>query len=172
MRAGRPKTKPKFHFVSHYNDTQHREAFFPEERRPPEHQSVFGHRLPQNPILYYQKHHQPMPTDEFLRIFSDTEPLIQEEPVDIFEHLGDPIPLDDFLEVMGWEAPDPEEAVFETAAGFQTPNASYFSAQPVTSGWDTLYPGHANVPCIGVRTDSDGAAKAKEKLLRKSELSN
>ena len=106
-----------------------------------------------------------MPTDEFLRIVSDTEPLIQEEPADIFEHLGDPMPLDDFLAATGWEEPDLEEAIFETAAGLPAPNASYFPAQPVTSGWDTLYPGHANIPCLGVRTDNDNARTAKEILL-------
>ncbi len=154
MRAGRPTVKPRIHFVSHYHRTQHMEAFFPEERRPPEHQSTFGHHLPQDPILYYQEHHQPMPTDEFLRIV---------------EHLGDPMPLDDFLAAQGWEEPAPEEAVFETAASLQAPNMTDFSPQPVTSGWDTLYPGHAGIriPCLGVLTDSNSAGAAKTKLLIK-----
>ena len=168
-RAGRPTANPRIYFVSHYNDAQHRERFFLDERGRLELASGARRRTPQDPILYYQEHHQPMPTDEFLRIVSDTEPLIQEEPVDSFEHFWDPMPLDDFLAAMGWEEPAPEEAVFETAAGFQAPNASYFPAQPVTSGWDTLYPGHAgiSIPCLGVLTDSDSAGAAKTKLLIK-----
>ena len=90
-----------------------------------------------------------------------------QDPADLSDPSWAIMPLDDFLAAMGWEEPAPEEAVFETAASLQTPSVTDFSPQPVTSGWDTLYPGHAHVPCIGVRTDSDGAAKAKEKLLRK-----
>lgn len=86
--------------------------------------------------------------------------------MDSFDFNRTPMPLDDFLAVMGREEPDPEEVVFEPAAGFPAPNASHFPAQTVTSGWDTLYPGHANIPCLGVRTNNDNARTAKEILLK------
>ena len=112
-----------------------------------------------DPLLFFLEHHHPMPTDEFLSGFPQPEPLIQEDPVDIFEHNWVPehdwVPMsvDDFLAAMRRKKPSPEEAAFETAAGFQAPNTSHSHAQQVEDGQDTLYPGHANIPCLGVRTN-------------------
>lgn len=106
-----------------------------------------------------------MPTDQFLTGFPHPEPLVPEDLVNISDTNLAPMPLDDFLEAMGREEPAPEEAVFETAAGFQIPNVADFSARQLLDGRDTLYPGHANIPCLGVRTDSDSAGPAKDILL-------
>lgn len=128
-----------------------------------------------DPLLFFLEHHHPMPTDEFLSGFPQPEPLIQEDPVDIFEHNWVPehdwVPMsvDDFLAAMRRKKPSPEEAAFETAAGFQAPNTSHSHAQQVEDGQDTLYPGHANIPCLGVRTNSDKTDRAKKILLEQYE---
>lgn len=96
IRAGRPRTVFRAHFVSHYNCVRHMDHFAVNERGRLDLTPGTRRRTPHDPILYYREHHQPMPTNGFLKIVSDTEPPIQEKPVGIFEHFCDPMPLDDF----------------------------------------------------------------------------